>query len=225
MVPIEQKDWTKEDRASKPGQNHPLDSTKWQKTVERTPRLVSNLEQPITTLKSTMKLSPPNHHKGAVLRSAFSKEAHCKSRNHHFGRIKMTPRRARLSLSRKLAPAEQRQTIKKSAYLCSRRGCGLSVFYPGWPGKSYSHLKARQGSCRGNTGRRPIFRRAVFKRSPPANNLNDGAYRLPHNFNHQRSDDYRNPRSAKILQIVHGPFIEPEQPHRGRRNRPAFQFE
>ena len=31
MVPIEQKDWTEEDRASKPGQNHPLDSTKRQK--------------------------------------------------------------------------------------------------------------------------------------------------------------------------------------------------
>src|ERR1700738_3813410 len=30
MVPIEQKDWTEEDRASKPGQNHPLDSTKRQ---------------------------------------------------------------------------------------------------------------------------------------------------------------------------------------------------
>lgn len=28
MVPIEQKDWTEEDRASKLGQNHPLDSTK-----------------------------------------------------------------------------------------------------------------------------------------------------------------------------------------------------
>jgi hypothetical protein len=28
MVPIEQKDWTKEDRASILGQNHPLDSTK-----------------------------------------------------------------------------------------------------------------------------------------------------------------------------------------------------
>ena len=26
MVPIEQKDWTEEDRASKLGQNHPLDS-------------------------------------------------------------------------------------------------------------------------------------------------------------------------------------------------------
>ena len=30
MVPIEQKDWTEEDRASKLGQNHPLDSTKRQ---------------------------------------------------------------------------------------------------------------------------------------------------------------------------------------------------
>jgi transposase len=30
MAPIEQKDWTKEDRASKTGQNHPLDSTKRQ---------------------------------------------------------------------------------------------------------------------------------------------------------------------------------------------------
>jgi hypothetical protein len=29
-VPIEQKDWTEEDRASKLGQNHPLDSTKRQ---------------------------------------------------------------------------------------------------------------------------------------------------------------------------------------------------
>ena len=28
MVPIEQKDWTEEDRASKLGQNHPLDSAK-----------------------------------------------------------------------------------------------------------------------------------------------------------------------------------------------------
>src|SRR5258705_5852588 len=28
MVQIEQKDWTEEDRASKLGQNHPLDSTK-----------------------------------------------------------------------------------------------------------------------------------------------------------------------------------------------------
>jgi hypothetical protein len=28
MVPIEQKDWTEEDRTSKLGQNHPLDSTK-----------------------------------------------------------------------------------------------------------------------------------------------------------------------------------------------------
>jgi hypothetical protein len=28
MVPIEQKDWTEEDKASKLGQNHPLDPTK-----------------------------------------------------------------------------------------------------------------------------------------------------------------------------------------------------
>ena len=28
MVPIEQKDWTEEDKGSKLGQNHPLDSTK-----------------------------------------------------------------------------------------------------------------------------------------------------------------------------------------------------
>jgi hypothetical protein len=33
MVPIEQKDWTKEDRASILGQNHPLDSTKRQNSV------------------------------------------------------------------------------------------------------------------------------------------------------------------------------------------------
>ena len=37
MVPIEQKDWTEEDRASKLGQNHPLDSTKTKyKTCEAT---------------------------------------------------------------------------------------------------------------------------------------------------------------------------------------------
>lgn len=34
MVPIEQKDWTEEDRASKLGQNHPLDSTKRRNLVE-----------------------------------------------------------------------------------------------------------------------------------------------------------------------------------------------
>lgn len=33
MVPIEQKDWTEEDRASKLGQNHPLDSTKRQNVL------------------------------------------------------------------------------------------------------------------------------------------------------------------------------------------------
>jgi CRP-like cAMP-binding protein len=53
----------------------------------------------------------------------------------------------------------------------------------------------------------------VSKRSTPANNLNDGAYRLPHNFNHQSSVDYRNPRSAEILRTVHEPSIEPEQPY------------
>jgi hypothetical protein len=31
MVPIEQMDWTEEDRASKLAQHHPLDSTKRQK--------------------------------------------------------------------------------------------------------------------------------------------------------------------------------------------------
>jgi hypothetical protein len=36
MVPIEQKDWTEEDRASKLGQNHPLDSTKRQKNFAAT---------------------------------------------------------------------------------------------------------------------------------------------------------------------------------------------
>jgi hypothetical protein len=97
------------------------------KTIERTPRLVSNPEQPITTLKSRMKLSPPNH-KGAVFRSAFSKEAHCKNRNHHFGRIKMTPRRARLSFSRKLVPGEQRRTIQKISRSLFKAGLRTQCF-------------------------------------------------------------------------------------------------
>ena len=43
MVPIEQKDWTEEDRASKLGQNHPLDSKKTFATISANSGLSSHV--------------------------------------------------------------------------------------------------------------------------------------------------------------------------------------
>jgi hypothetical protein len=72
--------------------------------IERPARLVSNLEQPITTLKSRM----IGYHRLTIKRCAprFQRKHLCKN---HFGRIKKTP----IRFSRKLGPAEQRQTIRK----------------------------------------------------------------------------------------------------------------
>jgi len=54
MVPIEQKDWTEEDRASKLGQNHPLDSTKRLNFVTPavTPVCAENLNTGVVVMKS-----------------------------------------------------------------------------------------------------------------------------------------------------------------------------
>lgn len=49
MVPIEQKDWTEEDRASKLGQNHPLDSTKRQYFYDR-PKSLHVVDIAVVTL-------------------------------------------------------------------------------------------------------------------------------------------------------------------------------
>jgi len=56
-----------------------------------------------------------------ALRSAFSKEAPCKN---HFGRIKKTP----ISFSRKLGPAEQRQTIGKMSRSLFKAGLRTQCF-------------------------------------------------------------------------------------------------
>ena len=59
MVPIEQKDWTEEDRASKLGQNHPLNSTKRQIYISRTPYGWGYLHRALSTeMVDTVKQEP-----------------------------------------------------------------------------------------------------------------------------------------------------------------------
>jgi CRP/FNR family transcriptional regulator, cyclic AMP receptor protein len=109
---------------------------------------MSNLEQPITTLKSRM----GGYHRLSMKRCVprFQRK--------HLAKIisagsKRRPQASRASQGRQ----SNVRLFEKSAYLCSGQHSGLGVFYPDWPGKGYSHLKARQGSCCGILGEGQFF--------------------------------------------------------------------